>query len=90
MTEPQYRLTVDLDGERISEQNLDDPFVTTTVDIDPRDVAAAAAGLKGITVVVRVDGTRAALAHVFKPMNLTPNTVGPVTLEGSTAGASPS
>lgn len=85
---PQYRLSVDVDGERVSSVPLEDPFVVSTVTLPASDLRAAVEEGRDVTVVVRVDGTRAALAHVFRPMDLTPNEDQPATIEGA-EGATP-
>lgn len=81
----QYALRITVDGEQVDYRALDDPFHRTTVTLAPEDLRAWADAGEEVEVTVHVDGTRAALAHVFRPMDLTPNLEQPRAVEGAEA-----
>lgn len=87
MTEqpPQFTVTTTLNGEQIGAQEIHDPFVTTTTRVGLEDLRRLVEEERDLVVIVRVDGTRAAIRHVMQPIDLTPNTEQPHPIEGAYA-----
>ena len=87
---PQYRLTLHVNGVLEHEAELADPFVTSTTTIPRADLLRFLEDTSDgddMVLVTRVGGTRAAYAHVFRPMDaaaLALNDEQPRTLEGAT------
>lgn len=67
-----YTVTTWLNGEQVGHQEIDDPFVTTTVTIGWRDLVRAIFHRREAKVVVNVAGDRHAVFHVMKPVPLLP------------------
>lgn len=84
---PQFSVATYVDGRRLAEQPIPDPFASTTVTIDPVDLAAAVTENRPLIVRIIVNGTRAGLRHVMRPIDLSPNDEQPAPPSGHDAAA---
>lgn len=81
---PQFDVTTHVNGVELDREQLDDPFIMHTVTIGQETLRDALSSDEGtLTVTIRINGTRAAFAHVFRPIDLSPNDEHPEPFEGA-------
>lgn len=61
-----YTVTTHVNGELVGRQPIDDPFITNTTVVGWPDLVRALIRRRELKIVVRVDGSRDAIAHVMR------------------------